>query len=41
MIRERAAATLPGLLVMLLGLLALGFLVYALVTRRSATRPAS
>jgi regulator of protease activity HflC (stomatin/prohibitin superfamily) len=32
MIRERAAATLPGLLVLLVVLIALGFLVYALVT---------
>ena len=32
MIRERAAATLPGLLVLLVVLIALGVLVYALVT---------
>jgi regulator of protease activity HflC (stomatin/prohibitin superfamily) len=32
MIRERAAATLPGLLVLLVVLIALGFLVYALLT---------
>ena len=41
MIRERAAATLPGLLVLLVVLLALGFLVYALITqsvRRLARR---
>jgi len=39
MIRERAAATLPGLLVMLLGLLALGFLIYALVTQAFGDSP--
>ena len=39
MIRERAAATLPGLLVMLLGLLALGILIYALVTQAFGDSP--
>ena len=39
MIRERAAATLPGLLVMLVGLLALGFLIYALVTQAFGDSP--
>ena len=33
MIRERVAATLPGLLVLLFLLVALGFLVYALITQ--------
>jgi regulator of protease activity HflC (stomatin/prohibitin superfamily) len=33
MIRERVAASLPGLLVLLVLLLALGFLVYALITQ--------
>jgi regulator of protease activity HflC (stomatin/prohibitin superfamily) len=33
MIRERAAATLPGLPVLLVGLFAIGFLVYALITQ--------
>ncbi len=39
MIRERAAATLPGLLVLLVGLLALGFLIYALVTQTFGDSP--
>ncbi len=39
MIRERAAATLPGLLVLLVGLLALGFLIYALVTQAFGDSP--
>jgi regulator of protease activity HflC (stomatin/prohibitin superfamily) len=39
MIRERAAATLPGLLVLLLGVLALGFLIYALVTQAFGDSP--
>jgi regulator of protease activity HflC (stomatin/prohibitin superfamily) len=33
MIRERAAATLPGLPVLLVGLFAIGFLVYALIAQ--------
>ena len=33
MIRERAAATLPGLPVLLVVLLAIGFLVYALIAQ--------
>jgi regulator of protease activity HflC (stomatin/prohibitin superfamily) len=39
MIRERAAATLPGLLVLLVVLLALGVLVYALVTQAFGDSP--
>ena len=39
MIRERAAATLPGLLVLLVVLLALGVLVYALVTEAFGGSP--
>jgi len=39
MIRERAAATLPGLLVLLVLLLALGFLVYALITQTFGDSP--
>jgi len=39
MIRERAAATLPGLLVVLVVLLALGFLVYALITQAFGDSP--
>jgi regulator of protease activity HflC (stomatin/prohibitin superfamily) len=39
MIRERAAATLPGLMVLLVVLLALGFLVYALVTQAFGESP--
>jgi regulator of protease activity HflC (stomatin/prohibitin superfamily) len=39
MIRERAAATLPGLLVLLVVLLALGFLVYGLVTQAFGDSP--
>jgi regulator of protease activity HflC (stomatin/prohibitin superfamily) len=39
MIRERAAATLSGLLVLLVGLLALGFLIYALVTQAFGDSP--
>jgi len=39
MIRERAAATLHGVLVLLVGLLALGFLVYALVTQAFGDSP--
>ena len=39
MIRERAAATLPGLLVLLVVLLALGFLIYALVTQAFGDSP--
>ena len=40
MIRERAAATLPGLLVLLVVLVVLGFLVYALVTAAVGDSPA-
>ena len=40
MIRERAADTLPGLLVVLVVILALGFLVYALVTGSFGDSPA-
>src|SRR6187431_2159345 len=40
MIRERAADTLPGLLVVLVVILALGFLVYALVTGSFGDAPA-
>ena len=39
MIRERAAATLPGLLVLLVVLIALGFLIYALVTQAFGDSP--
>jgi regulator of protease activity HflC (stomatin/prohibitin superfamily) len=39
MIRERAATTLPGLVVLLAGLLALGFLIYALVTQAFGDSP--
>jgi regulator of protease activity HflC (stomatin/prohibitin superfamily) len=39
MIRERAATTLPGLLVLLVGLLALGFLIYALITQALGDAP--
>ena len=39
MIRERAATTLPGLLVLLVGLLALGFLVYAVITQAFGDSP--
>jgi len=39
MIRERAAATLPGLLVLFVVLLALGVLVYALVTQAFGDSP--
>jgi regulator of protease activity HflC (stomatin/prohibitin superfamily) len=39
MIRERAAATLPGLMVLLVVLLALGFLIYALVTQAFGDSP--
>jgi regulator of protease activity HflC (stomatin/prohibitin superfamily) len=40
MIRERATATLPGLLVLLAVLFVLGFLVYALVTQALGDTPA-
>ena len=39
MIRERAATTLPGLVVLLAGLLALGFLIYALITQAFGDSP--
>ena len=39
MIRERAAATLSGLLVLLVVLIALGFLIYALVTQAFGDSP--
>ena len=39
MIRERAAATLPGLPVLFVALIALGFLVYALVIRTFGDSP--
>ena len=41
MIRERAADTLPGLLVVLVVIIALGVLVYALVTGSFGDSPGS